>query len=412
MAVLVNLGCLRLKPTERTMNAMPNSSIINFFLLPELKFIRSDSSTRIFCEKSSIMEVCPKCATPSQSIYDHRWVKIKDEPIRRALPTLVILKRRFYCKKCLKPFTEPVPGVLPGKRTTQRFRAAILDACGKYHSMKLVREEFRVSSDFVYRARYEQLELRSRMHQYTSYPVKLGLDEHGVGKCPIYGTTRFVSMIVDQKRGRLIEVAQGKKTEDVKQALAYLKHPENVRWVTQDMYEGYRKFVYENLPNARIVVDKFHVLRLLSPAILRERKRITGTNANRKARRLLLMSSKKLDYFDRLAISRYLEHYPALKELYEFKEMLHSLYRIKNPRQAQNVMDAMIITAAMAETKEVKTLGKTLRSWKKEICNYFDKRITNARVEGFNRKASLVRMQAYGYKNLNNYRLQLLSACG
>jgi transposase len=390
---------------------MPESQLINFFLLPELKFIRSDGSTRIFCEKSSEMEVCPKCATPSQSIYDHRWVKIKDEPIKQALPVLVILKRRFFCKTCRKPFTEPVPGILPGRRTTQRFKLAILHACEKYRSMKLVRDEFRVSSDYVYRARYEQLELRNRMHQYHTYPTKLGLDEHGIGKCPIYGTKRFVTMIVDQKAGRLIEVAQGKKTDDVKQTLAYLKHPENVRWVTQDMYEGYRKFVYENLPNARIVVDKFHVLRMLSPAILRERKRIAGTNANRKARRLLLMSAKKLDYFDRLAISRYLEQYPALKELYEFKEMLHSFYRIKNPRQAINAMDAIIITAAMAQTKEVKTLGKTLQSWKKEICNYFDQRITNARLEGFNRKASLVRMQAYGYKNVNNYRLQLLSAC-
>lgn len=169
--------------------------------------------------------------------------------------------------------------------------------------------------------------------------------------------------------------------------------------------------MYEHLPNARIIVDKFHVLKLLSPAILRERKRITGNNANRKARRLLLMSSKRLDFFDRLSISRYLERYPELKELYEFKEMLHSFYRIKNPRQAVNALDAIIITAAMAQTKEVRTLGKTLQRWKKEICNYFDKRITNARLEGFNRKASLVRMQAYGYKNLNNYRLQLLSAC-
>ena len=390
---------------------MPANTLINFFLLPELKFIRSEGVSRIFCQKSSELEVCPKCATPSRTVYDHRWVKIKDEPIKQALPVLVILKRRFFCKTCKKPFTEPVPGILPGRRTTQRFKLAILNACEKYRSMKLVRDEFGVSSDFVYRARYEQLELRARKHQYQNYPKTLGLDEHGIGKCPQFGTKRFVTMIVDQKARRLIEVAEGKKTEDVKQALAHLNHPENVAWVTQDMYEGYRKFVYENLPHARIIIDKFHVLRLLSPALLRERKRIAGTNANRKARRLLLMSSKKLDYFDRLAISRYLEQYPTLKELYEFKEMLHSFYRIKNPRQAINAMDAIIITAAMAQTKEVKTLGKTLQNWKKEICNYFDQRITNARLEGFNRKASLVRMQAYGYKNVNNYRLQLLSAC-
>lgn len=194
---------------------MPSSTLINFFLLPELKFIRQEGVSRIFCEKSSKFEVCPKCATPSKTVYDHRLVKIKDEPIRQVLPCLVILKRRFMCKPCQKPFTEPVPGILPGRRSTQRFKLAILHACEKYRSMKLVREEFQISSDFVYRARYEQLELRKRKHQYSSYPSMLGLDEHGVGRCPVYGIKRFVTMIVDQKARRLIDVAFGKRVDDV-----------------------------------------------------------------------------------------------------------------------------------------------------------------------------------------------------
>ena len=391
---------------------MPDQTITKFLLLPELKLIRCDGVQRIFCEKTSENEVCPKCATLAHTVYDHRWVTIKDEPLRQHIPHLIILKRRFYCKVCQKPFTEPIPGILPRKRTTQRFKLAVLDACQKFHSMKLVREEFKISSDFVYRARYEMLSLERRKTTYSSWPEKLGLDEHGVGKDPIYGHKRFVTMVVDQKKGRLIDVVSGKRTDDVKQALTYLKNPENTKWVTQDMYEGYRKFVYDTLPNAKIIADKFHVLRLLSPAILRERKRIAGSNANRKARRLLLMSSQKLDYFDRLAISRYLEQYPTLKELYDFKEMLHNLYRIKNPRVASQVLDAMILTAAISSTREVKTLGKTLSSWRSEVLNYFDHRITNARLEGFNNKASLVRRRAYGYKNLENYRLQLLSACG
>jgi transposase len=250
------------------------------------------------------------------------------------------------------------------------------------------------------------------MHRYSEWPEKIGLDEHGVGRDPEFGRKRFVTMVVNQKKGRLMDVVQGKATLDLKTDLSYLSKPENVKWVTQDLYEGYRKFVYDTFPNAKIIADKFHVLKLLSHSILRERKRITGTNADRKARGLLMVSSKKLDYFDRLAIRRYLENHPKLKELYEFKEMLHSFYRIKNPRQAQTVMTSMILTAGLAESKEVQTLGKTLQRWQKEILNYFDMRMTNARLEGFNSKASLVRKQAYGYKNQENYRLQLLRACG
>jgi transposase len=390
---------------------MPESSLIKFFILPELKFIRSEGVSRIFCEKSSPFEVCPRCATPSHSVYDHRWVKLKDAPIRQMNPILVILKRRFYCKPCERPFTEPVPGVLPGKRTTQRFKLALLEASEKFHSMKLVREEFKVSSDFVYRARYEQLQLRERERQYHHWPEKIGIDEHSIGKDPIYGRTRFVSLLVNQKRGRLMEVIQGKSTLDVIEQTRYLQNPQNVKWVTQDMYEGYRKFVYQTLPQARIIVDKFHVLKLLTPYILKERRRIVGTNATRKARSFLLMSAHKLDYFDRLAIRQYLASYPELSELYSFKEMLHSFYRIKNPKQAHDALDSIILAAQKAKTKEVKRLGKTLKNWRNEILNYFDNRMTNARLEGFNNKASLVRKRGYGYKNIENYRLQLLNAC-
>ena len=390
---------------------MPESSLIKFFILPELKFIRSEGVSRIFCEKTSSFEVCPRCATPSHSVYDHRWVKLKDAPLRQLNPVLVILKRRFICKPCQKPFTEPVPGVLPGKRTTQRFKLALLDASEKFHSMKLVREEFKVSSDFVYRARYEQLQLKERERQYTHWPEKIGLDEHAAGKDPTFKRTRFVTLLVNQKKGRLMEVIKGKSTLDVVEQTRYLQNPQNVKWVTQDMYEGYRKFVYQTLPNARIIVDKFHVLKLLTPYILKERRRIVGNNASRKARSFLLISSHKLDYFDRLAIRRYLQNYPELSELYAFKEMLHSLYRIKNPRQAHDALHSVILAAEKAKTKEVKRLGKTLKNWKIEILNYFDNRITNARLEGFNNKASLVRKRGYGYKNLENYRLQLLNAC-
>ena len=194
---------------------MPEKSLISFVLLPELKFVRSEGVSRFFCEKVSEFEVCHRCATPSHSVYDHRWVSLKDAPLRQALPILVVLKRRFMCGPCKKPFTEPIPGVLPGKRTTQRFKAALLEASEKFHSMKLVREEFNASSDFVYRARYEQLKLKESKRMYNGWPDKIGLDEHSVGKDPLWRRTRFVTLLVNQKRGRLMEVIKGKTTSDV-----------------------------------------------------------------------------------------------------------------------------------------------------------------------------------------------------
>ena len=124
---------------------MSSERIANFLLVPELKLKHFGSDGLILCEKESQIEVCPKCATACRSVYDHRWVQIRDEPLRQLRITLKILKRRFWCKTCSKPFTEPVPGVMKGRRTTQRFRVAVMKSCENYSDLKSVREEFKVS---------------------------------------------------------------------------------------------------------------------------------------------------------------------------------------------------------------------------------------------------------------------------
>lgn len=390
---------------------MPASSLSKKLLLPELKILKHEGFKRLFCEKVSTHEVCHRCATLSKSVYDHRIVKIKDAPLRDKVPVLVILKRRFWCKTCNRPFTEPIQGILPGRRTTQRFRVAVLEACKSYRNLSQVRRDFRVSSDFVYKICFEQLELKRRMNNQYPWPRAIGFDEHGIGKDKQTGATRFVTMVVNQTRGSLMEVVGGKSFDQLLDGLRHIPGRDNVRLVTMDMCEAYRSFTRFLFPNAHIIADKFHVLRLLSPAILKERRSITGTNATKKARRLLLVSSKKLDYFDRMAIKEGLKIYPKLKELYEFKEGLHELYRIKNPRTASTSIDSLILASQLSQTNEIRRLGKTLQNWRNEILNYFHYRLTNARVEAFNNSASLVRRCAYGYRSLNNYRLRVLNAC-
>ena len=91
-------------------------------LLPELKLVRTYKNNffeRVqVVEKHSKFEVCPKCATPSNVIYDRRKVKVHDAPMRDQDMWLEIIKRRFYCKTCRKPFTEPVSGIRKSKRVT------------------------------------------------------------------------------------------------------------------------------------------------------------------------------------------------------------------------------------------------------------------------------------------------------
>src|SRR4051812_1666677 len=163
---------------------MAEDSFSRYLLLPELRLLETRAlgkdglgGTELLAEKVSAMEVCPRCATPSTSVYDRRWVRLKDEPLRLRQTILTVRKPRLWCSGCKKPFTEPPAGARKGYRSTERYRRRVLWACETFSDLKSVRATYRCSSGLVRRVLYEQLELKRRTRLYP-WPVKVGIDEH------------------------------------------------------------------------------------------------------------------------------------------------------------------------------------------------------------------------------------------
>lgn len=244
--------------------------LARFLLLPELKFLSSFSLGRwgigIKAQKNSAVEVCPKCAVASTKIYDSRKVRIKDEPMRNKALVLFIDKRRFYCSRCKKPFTEPIPGIKKGARSTQRLKSAVWWAAQRFMNLTQVEKNYRCSSKFVYQAYYRQLELKRRRHHQYPFPRRLCFDEHSLRKKK-YQPVDFVTMVVDQEHKKLFEVIDGKSVESLAQALGHKEGRERVEVVCMDMCTVYKSFVVEFFENAKIVVDRFHVQRLFTKIV-------------------------------------------------------------------------------------------------------------------------------------------------
>jgi transposase len=393
---------------------MPTETLSKFFLLPELHLTQIKSwgtQGYYWCVKERTTEHCPRCAQPSNQTHDLRRVTIKDAPIRGNGVLLYITKRRLWCKPCRKPFTERVPGIRDGKRHTERYQQAVTWAAENFSDLKQVRRAYKCSSSFLYQAYYSRLERKLGEKLNYAWTTTIGIDEHSFKTCPETGRTQFVSMIVDYNNRRVRELALGKTGEDLRRDLAHIPGRENVKNVVIDMCDPFKNFAREFFPNSILIADKFHVLRLLSPTILKHRKEITGDRASARARRLLLMSAKKLDYSSRLALFRFLEKYPELKEIYDWKERVHGFYRIKGYERARIALTHMTDSMALSPLKEIKTLRRTLMKWREEILNYFRTGLTNARTEGFNNKAKVVKRRGYGYKSFRNYRLKVLTAC-
>ena len=391
---------------------MPHRHLSRFLLLPELK-LESWSKVGVatnLCEarKESKLEICPKCATPSKSIYDTRKVRLKDQPVRGKQVLLRVAKRRFYCKPCKKPFTEPLAGVRKGRRTTERYRRGVLWACENFSDLKRVRREYRCSSWFVYESVKEHLKLNLKRKLNYPWPRTIGIDEHFVSRRR--GFREFATVIIDYQNKRPRELVLGRSSGELVDHLKSIPGRENVNHVALDLSDSYKSFATNFFPNAQLVADKFHVLRLLTPHISRRRKLITGDVRSNPVRRLLLMNRRNIDYFKRRALDRWLDENPELFEIYWWKERMHSFYRIRKTGHAERILTRMTDQMAASKLPEIKTLRRTLMKWRNEILNYFRTRITNARTEGFNNVAKLIQKRSYGVKSFEMYRLKYLNA--
>jgi transposase len=381
---------------------------------PELKMLTHWQShkfrTHYKCAKESKFEVCPKCATKSYAVHDRRWVKIQDQPIRGSGIQLQILKRRFRCPGCKKVFTEPLNGVRKGYKTTERFRRGLKWACENFADLKRVCRAYSCSAWLVNKVFYEQLDIKWHERMNDPWGKRIGIDEHSWRKCRKNGMTEFASLIVDYDRGRIGEVVNGKTVLSMKDALAYIPGRERVEQAVIDMCDPFKKFIKDFFPNAITIADKFHVLRLLNPAINKARTEITGDKRSNPVRRLLLRNRHKLKYYECSALDLWLAQHPKLKEIYWFKEAIHKLYRTRGLQKVTEAFVRLTDQIAKSSLKEIIKLRKTLMKWRKEILNYFVTGLTNGKTEGYNRLAKLYQYRAFGYRSFFNYRLRLLNA--
>jgi transposase len=394
---------------------MPNSKLSQKFLLPELKLVDVFRTSRrgyqIIAHKESKMEICPKCASQSTKVHDRRWIKVKDAPHRGKIFFLKILKRRFRCPNCKSVFTESVPGIKKHARITQRFEKSLLWACENFQDLKRVRKAHDCGYKLIYKSYYKQLERKFKEREKDCWPKTIGIDEHGFSKDKKRGARNFATLVVDYDNKRVKEVIQGKSHQKLFEGLDYIKGRERVRNVVIDLADSYKSFVKKFFPNARIIADKFHVLRLINPTLTKKRVGITGDKRTHQLKNLLLRNRPKLHFEDRIELDHWLNQYPELKEVYWAKEKLHKLYRCKGFNKAKASLIKFIEWLDKSKIKELQRLKRTLLRWSKEILHYFSMRITNARTEAFNNSAKLIQKRAYGFKSFGNYRLRVLNAC-
>jgi len=329
-------------------------------------------------------------------------------------PTQVLVRcRRYRCCACKKSFVQALPGILPGRRSTEPLREHLYQQHHDGICASVLAHRQGIGQATVGRIYTQFTERKARERMSLDCPRVLGIDEHSLHK-----KQRFATTFCDLKNRRVFDIAPGKSEADLHRFLSQLRGRDQVRVVCIDLSNSYRALIKRWFPRAMIVADRFHVVQVVMRHLLGIARQVDPQLAwKRSGLNLLRTRGDRLTSEQRSALAELFRQQPALQPIYELKEQLCALLCIKKQtaQECRKLIPQLfdfIHTLKTSGFELAQTLANTLLTWREPIARMWRFTRNNAITEGFHRKMKLIQRRAYGFRNFNNYRLRVIAQCG
>ena len=241
----------------------------------------------------------------------------------------------------------------------------------------------------------------------------LAVDEIYVGK------KHFLTVVMDLESGAVVFVGDGKDGASLIPFWKRLKRSgAKIKAVAMDMGRAFIRAVREHLPKASIVFDHFHVIKLFNEKLAQlrrsEQKKAEeqGKEVLKGTRWLLLKRPRNLDE-KRDEVRRLREALHLNQDLataYYMKEGLGRIWRQIDKESADFLLDDWIKQAVASGVGMLERFAKTLIKHRQGILAYYDfNRLSTGPLEGMNNKIGLMQRRAYGYADMEYFKLKIMA---
>lgn len=238
---------------------------------------------------------------------------------------------------------------------------------------------------------------------------------------PHKGHGHYLLIISAPELGLVLDVLKDRK----KASLEAWFEARGVEWCAQvevccaDMWDAYHAAAQAHLPQARLVVDRFHVMKNLNDAVTKARRTIQKEAPEavketlKGCRWLLVKNRENLTAEERQKLDVMFTQSPELKTCYELKEDFRKWFNQAADRlTAEQGLTTWLERVEASGLKALQTFVTTVQNWRDHLLNYFDGRHSNGFAEGVNLKIKLINRRAFGYHNFESFRLHILAAFG
>ncbi len=394
--------------------------------MPERQFITGVSGVKIInvYERKESLEIqgiaeinsetsCPRCSAKKFRIKASNTRLLKHGLWGQKLVWLKVKIPKLYCRLCRHYFTLKLPGTRPKKRSTEAFRQTVFQLHHGGLSQTFLKSTHSIATATVERWYQEYVGYRVAEIRDRNCPTILGIDEHFFSRKDGFATT-----LVDLKNHKVFDVALGRSEKALEPFLRRLQGREKVKVVVMDLSETYRSIVKKYFPNAMIVADRFHVVRLLNHQFLKIWRSLDPIGKNSRGLLSLIRRHEwNLNPEQRAKLAIYFTEIPGLEAVYRFKQDLMVLLLKKHQKrnEAKSLISQLfwhINECLESPLEPIKTFGHTLKSWLEPIARMWRFTKNNGITEGFHTKMEMISRRAFGFRNFKNYRLRVIALCG
>jgi len=238
---------------------------------------------------------------------------------------------------------------------------------------------------------------------------RLSVDEIHLGR-----RHGFWTLVIDLDTGRIVWVGRGRGGDALRKFWPALRASRaRIKAVAMDMSGAYWAAVSEHLPQAVVVFDRFHIIKLVNEKLddLRREMVREATGLMKQTvkgvRYLLLMRRENIDQEQLPRLDEALKHNEPLFTGYLLKEGLGLLWEQPSYAKMNAFLHQWCDLAAHSGIRQMMQASKTLLRHKRGILSWWTHRINNGRMEGINNKIKTLLRQTYGLRDERYFVLTL-----
>ena len=337
--------------------------------------------------------------------------RFRTVPIGRRPVFIVLPVQRVGCLLCGAVRQVEVPFADPRRSYTRAFERYALEL-SQHMTIKAVAHHLGLSWDVIKDMQKRDLQRRFGRPRLADLK-QIAIDEIHLGK-----KQGYVTVVLDLASGAIVFVGESKGAAALEPFWKRLNHSGAViDAVAMDMSPAYILAVQTHLPWAVIVFDHFHVIKLFNEKLSQLRRDLHQQAAAedqevlKGTRWLLLKNPEDLDPArDELRrLEKALRLNQPLATAYYLKEELRQLWAQADKAAANTFLESWIARAQASGIEVLRRFAKTLRRHEEGLLAYYDYPLSTGPLEGTNNKIRALQRQAYGFRDLEFFKLKLMA---